>query len=78
MTEPDAREGAEAAANRLRMALARHGIDLPELGLHFPAILAGYPIVSLGTITAETSARLADVLDRAHETDDDSRHRHAN
>lgn len=58
----DARQGAEAAANELRDALALHGIDLPELGVHLPSIMAGYPIVCLGTTTADIARQLADAL----------------
>lgn len=60
---PDqARQGAEAVADRLRQALALHGLDLPELGLHFPAVMAGYEVISLGNVTAETARQLANVL----------------
>jgi hypothetical protein len=69
MTDPNrtghAREGAEAVADGLRRALALHGLELPELGLHFPAVMAGYEVISLGTVSADTALQLTRVLSAA-------------
>jgi hypothetical protein len=58
----DAREGAEQALNELRAALERRGIDIPDLGLYLPGVLAGCPVISLGVITAETARQLTAAL----------------
>jgi hypothetical protein len=58
----DPRADTEQALNDLRTALEARNIDLPELGLHLPAILAGYPLISLGTITAHTARQLTAAL----------------
>ncbi|MFD4397298.1 hypothetical protein [Kitasatospora sp. NPDC058478] len=56
--------GAEAAAARLKAALAQHGIVLPSLGA-YPYLVGpqSTPMVELGGITVELAVRLAEVLE---------------
>lgn len=62
MNSTDPRHSADEAASRLREALLAHGLDFPELGLHFPAVMAGHPMISCGTITVETANQLTALL----------------
>ncbi|MFJ5071601.1 hypothetical protein ACIQC7_34815 [Kitasatospora sp. NPDC088556] len=57
-------EAAEAAAARLKAALARHGITLPSLGA-YPYLVGPQrtPMVELGGTTVEVARRLAEVLE---------------
>ncbi|MCY0932364.1 hypothetical protein OTB20_40700 [Streptomyces sp. H27-H1] len=56
---------ATAALNRLREALAAHGITLPSLDLHLLSYAGRYdspPLISLGNCNPATAHRLATAL----------------
>ncbi|MGW7450446.1 hypothetical protein [Streptomyces sp. NPDC054787] len=58
------REAAECL-DRLRAALAEHGITLPSLDLHLPSYASSYgapPLISLGNCNTATARALADAL----------------
>ncbi|MGW7458723.1 hypothetical protein [Streptomyces sp. NPDC054797] len=51
--------------DRLRAALAGHGITLPSLELHLLSYAGSYatpPLISLGNCNLDTARRLADAL----------------
>ncbi|MFF5449078.1 hypothetical protein [Streptomyces sp. NPDC012888] len=53
------------ALDRLRAALAGHGITLPSLDLHLPSYAGTYrtpPLIALGNCNPATAHRLADAL----------------
>ncbi|MCW5251585.1 hypothetical protein IBX28_13845 [Streptomyces sp. SHP 1-2] len=57
-----------ACVERLRAALAAHGIRLPSLGVDLPGFAASYgagPLVSLGNCNRETATALTEVLRKA-------------
>jgi hypothetical protein len=53
---------AAQAADGLREALRARGITLPRLAPDFAATLAGFPMVCLGTVPAETVRRITVAL----------------
>ncbi|MFJ4775363.1 hypothetical protein [Streptomyces sp. NPDC088762] len=63
-THPHDREAIECL-DRLRAALAGHGITLPSLELHLLSYAGSYttpPLIALGNCNLATAHRLADVL----------------
>lgn len=58
----DAFEEAQQASEDLRAALAAHGIMLPALGVDVPAVIAGFPLVSLGCASAATVRQIVAAL----------------
>ncbi|WP_251056715.1 hypothetical protein [Streptomyces sp. ISL-94] len=63
-THPHDREATECL-DRLRAALAAHGITLPSLDLHLLSYAGSYrtpPLISLGNCNLATAQRLADAL----------------
>ncbi|MGW6707567.1 hypothetical protein ACWGDE_22130 [Streptomyces sp. NPDC054956] len=61
---PHDREATDAL-DRLREALASHGIVLPSLDLHLLSYAGRYattPLIALGNCNAATAQRLADAL----------------
>lgn len=58
----DAWHEASTAVEDLRDALHAHGINLPELSLDLPGVMADYPLVNLGAATADTVRQIIQVL----------------
>jgi hypothetical protein len=59
---PDPWAEAETAVEELRQKLRAVDITLPSLGLDVAAVLAGYPIVCLGSATADTVRKISAAL----------------
>lgn len=53
---------AEAAIDALREALRPIGVTLADLGLDVPALIAGYPLVRLGSAPADVIRKIAAAL----------------
>ena len=58
----DPQAEAQAATEGLRDALRQHSISLPGLAINLAGVLAGYPLVDLGSADAETVRRITAAL----------------